>query len=165
MLTLPKIVTRDAQPYLFIAFAVSMETIKVAADEGFPELFGWLAKRGITPKAAPFFNYRRISMPDSMDIEVGVPVDGPIETDGRIQYSVLPGGRYAVIRWTGDYQHLMDVNAVLIGWAKEKGIAWDVAEMGDGDHFACRLEIYETDPMEEPDPDKWITEVAIKVAD
>ena len=59
----------------------------------------------------------------------------------------------------------MDVNAVLIGWAKEKGIRWDAVETPNGDRFAGRLEIYETDPREEPDQSKWKTEVAIRLAD
>lgn len=59
----------------------------------------------------------------------------------------------------------MDVNAVLIGGAKEKGLRWDAVESAAGDRFASRLEVYRTDLQKEPDPGKWETEVAIKLAD
>jgi hypothetical protein len=49
--------------------------------------------------------------------------------------------------------------------AKERGIKWNVSETRAGDRFGCRLEIYFTDPKTEPDPEKWETEVAIRVAD
>ena len=65
----------------------------------------------------------------------------------------------------GHYDELYDANAVLIGWAKERGIRFDVEKTEAGDKFGCRLEIYRTDPRQEPDPAKWETEVAIRVAD
>ena len=77
----------------------------------------------------------------------------------------LPAGRYAHTIFTGAYDGLYDANAVLIGWARERGIAWDVREDQDGDHFACRLEIYSIGPDTEPDPARWQTEVAIRLAE
>ena len=48
--------------------------------------------------------------------------------------------------------------------AKENDIAWDRWDDENGDAFRSRLEIYHTDPDQEPDPAKWETEVAIKLA-
>jgi hypothetical protein len=59
----------------------------------------------------------------------------------------------------------MEVNALMIGWAREKGIAWDATDEPDGDHFAARMEIYHNSPDEEPDPEKWETTLRIKVKD
>jgi effector-binding domain-containing protein len=52
----------------------------------------------------------------------------------------------------------------LIGWTKERGIKWDVSKTEAGDRVGCWLEIYLTDEAIEPDPEKWETEVAIRLA-
>jgi effector-binding domain-containing protein len=74
-------------------------------------------------------------------------------------------GRYATLVHRGPYDKLYDANAALIDWAKERGIRWDVSETEAGDQFGCRLEIYLSDPKTGPDPEKWETEVAIRLAD
>lgn len=162
MLTIPVIEDNPAQAYAYIDFTVTMADMKKAADEGFPALFAGLAKLGVTPVAAPFFNYRRIDMARTLDIEVGVPVDRVAAPEGAIKFGELPAGKYAATTHTGHHDGLYDATAMLIGWAKERGIAWDVVEKSDGAHFACRLEIYETDPSEEPDPEKWVTGLQFK---
>jgi hypothetical protein len=35
----------------------------------------------------------------------------------------------------------------------------------DGEHWAARLQIHETDPAVEPDMTKWITQLAFRLAD
>ena len=35
----------------------------------------------------------------------------------------------------------------------------------DGDRWACRLETYLTDPRQEPDMSKWVTQLAFSLAD
>jgi len=164
VLTIPIIQDHAARAYAYIDFTVTMAEIKKAADEGFPALFAGLAKLGVTPIGAPFFNYRRIDMARTLDIEVGVPVDRVVAPEGAIKFGELPAGKYAAMTHTGHYDGLYDATAMLIGWAKERGIAWDVVEKSDGAHFACRLEIYETDPSAEPDPAKWETRLLFKTA-
>lgn len=100
-----------------------------------------------------------------MELEIGAQVPTGVRGDDRVVAGALPAGRYGQVIWTGHYRYLMDVNAVLIGWAKEKRIKWDAQMTSKGEAFACRLEIYETDPVEEPDPDKWVTELVIRIAD
>jgi effector-binding domain-containing protein len=97
------------------------------------------------------------------ELEFGVPTATPVAADGRVLAGVRPAGRYATVSYWGGYENLMDVNAVLIGWAREKSLKWDAVEAPAGDRYASRLEIYETDPKQEPDPARWKTEVAIKL--
>ena len=47
----------------------------------------------------------------------------------------------------------------------EQGLTWDVTSSEDGDRWACRLENYLTDPGQEPDMSKWVTQLAFKLAD
>lgn len=164
MLTIPTIQEFPARHYAYITFVVPMSAMKKPADEGFPALFGWLARHGIEQTGAAFYNYRRIDMANTLDVEAGVPVQHPGQGDDKVRCGELPAGRYVVVTHTGHYDQLYDATAMLIGWAKERGIAWDVNAQPDGDHFACRLEIYETDPDEEPNPDKWVTQLQFKIA-
>ena len=163
MLTLPKLVARPAQPYVAIREKVVIP-FNDAVDRVMPELFGTLKRKGIEGAGPVFFKYNIIKMPE-LEVEFAVPVATLVATDGRLVAGVLPAGRYAEVTYWGPYDKLMDVNAVLIGWARQCGIEWDVKEASDGDHFAARFEIYHNDPSEEPDPNKWETTVAIKVRD
>jgi hypothetical protein len=53
----------------------------------------------------------------------------------------------------------------LLDWAAEQGLTWDMTPGADGDRWACRLEIYLTDPRQEPDMSKWVTQLAFRLAD
>jgi effector-binding domain-containing protein len=165
MLTTPKIVERTEQPYVAITSKVTMREIGPTARTLLPEVFGWLRQHGIAPGGAPFFRYNVIDMERQLEIEFGVPTNEGVAGDGRVRPGRLPAGRYASLLHRGHYDELYDANAVLIGWAKERAIRFDVEKTDAGDKFGCRLEIYRTDPQEEPDPTKWETEVAIRVAD
>jgi effector-binding domain-containing protein len=165
MMTMPKLVERSEQPYVAITASVTMREIGPSAQTLLPEVFGWLAKQSIEPAGAPFFKYNVIDMERLLEIEFGVPIKEAIAGDARVRPGVLPAGRYASLVHRGHYDELYDANAVLIGWAKERGIRWDAEETKAGHKFGCRLEIYRTDPAKEPDPANWETEVAIRVAD
>lgn len=163
MLTLPRLIDQKARPYVAVRRRV---TIPFDADIGpaMGALFGAVAARNIRTTGPAFFKYNVIAMPD-LEIEFGMPVAEPVPAEGELVAGVLPAGRYAETTYFGHYDNLMDVNAILIGWAKEKGIAWDATTEADGDHFAARMEIYHNDPDEEPDPTRWQTTLMIKVMD
>lgn len=165
MLTLPKIVERPEQAYAYVTYTVRMDQMQTPADQGFPKLFGYLAEQGIEPTAAPFFNYRRIDMENTLDVEAGVPVVRTGEDGQEVRFGVLPAGRYVTLEWHGHFDGLMQTTAMLIGWVRLVGEKFDMHEEPDGDHFACRLEIYETDPSREPDPEKWVTTLLFKLTD
>jgi effector-binding domain-containing protein len=165
MLTLPEIVERAAQPYAYITFQVRMDQMQQPATEGFPAIFALLGQQGITPTGAPFYNYRRIDMATTLEVEAGVPVAHEGQGAERIKFGVLPAGRFVGLDWHGHPDKLEPVTAVLIGWTRLMQLPFDMEKRADGDHFACRLEIYETDPDDEPDMDKWVTRLAFKLRD
>lgn len=165
MLTLPKIIDRPAQAYAYITYQVRMDEMQKPAQDGFPKLFGALAAQGIAPNGAPVYNYRRIDMATTLDVEAGVPVAWPGQDGDGIRFGTLPAGRYVTLDWHGHPDELEPVTAMLIGWCRLVGHEFDMHEAADGDHFACRLEIYETDPDDEPDMDKWVTTLAFKLRD
>jgi effector-binding domain-containing protein len=166
VLTEPRIVDRTEQPYVAIKASVTMETIGRVLPELHPNVFGWLAERDIRPAGAPFWKYDVIDMERELVVEVGVPVDKPATGDDRVLTGVLPAGRYASATHTGHPSGLMEATAKLLAWADDKGLSWDkTSAVGGGEAWGARLEIYDTNPDDEPDMDKWETELAFLLAD
>jgi effector-binding domain-containing protein len=160
----PSIVERAEQPYVAVSGLVTMQTVGAIADR-LPEVFGWLAARGLEPAGAPFFKYDLIDMERQLEVEVGVPVAAAATADGEVLAGVLPAGRYATGTHVGHPDGLVEATAALLDWAAEQGLAWDVTETPEGQRWRCRLEVYKTDPAEQPDMSKWETELLFRLAD
>lgn len=145
----PRIEARTEQPYAGIRATTAPDGIPAVVDRGFPELFGYLAERGIAPLAAPFIRYH--SSGEELDLELGVPVAAPVEAAGRIAPGTLPAGRWATLLHVGPFSGL--------------GASWDVLDdwvdaQGAGIDASTRVEQYLVDPSAEPDSGKWETELA-----
>ncbi|GAA1290677.1 DNA gyrase inhibitor [Planotetraspora silvatica] len=160
----PTLVARAEQPYVAIRRQVTMDTIAEIADR-FPEIFGWMAARGLAPAGAPFFRFNVIDMDGILEMEAGVPVTDVVPGDGVILSGVLPAGRYVSVTHVGHPDDLMDVTAELLRWAAERDLRWDMAPTSEGERWGCRLELYKTDPAVEPDMGKWETELAFRLDD
>jgi effector-binding domain-containing protein len=167
MITEPKLEERTEQPYVALRTQATMHELGTVIPQLLGDVFAWLGQHGIPPAGAPFIRYLVINMAAQLDIEVGVPVASAVSGDGRVCAGVLPAGRYASLVYTGPYDGngLVEANAALLKWGTEQGLVWDTWAAENGDGFGARLESYRTDPQEEPDPTKWETEVAIRVAD
>ncbi|KGF66741.1 hypothetical protein LL06_26390 [Hoeflea sp. BAL378] len=165
MLTLPENVTRAAQPYAYMSFEVRMDEMMKPAEEGFPAVFDFLARQNIEPAGLPIYNYRRIDMADTLDVEAGVPVTRMGQDSDSIKFGTLPAGAFVTMRWHGHPDKLEPVTGLLIGWVRLTEQPLDMEESPRGDLFACRLEIFEIGPDEEPDMNKWVTQLAFKLKD
>jgi effector-binding domain-containing protein len=165
MLTLPTTEKRQAQPYIYLPFTVTMQQMQKPALEGFPQVFAHLEKHGLRPVGAAFYNYRRINMSDTLDVEAGIAVETLGPEEGNVRNGTLPAGHFIGVSWTGHPDQLMTVTGMLIGWIDHTQQRLDVEERADGDHFSCRLEIYESDPTEVPNMDEWVTVLAFKLKD
>jgi len=163
----PKLDDRDAQPYVGIRTLASLAQLPEAIPGNHRKVYAWLKEHGVSPSGPPFIRYRVINMETKLDIELGVPVAHPVTASGGVSADALPAGRYASVVYTGPYagDGLMRANAALLDWGADKGLEWDRFDDPNGDGFGSRYESYITDPGEEPDPMKWMTEVAIRVAD
>ena len=168
MITEPKLEHRSEQPYVAIRTQVTLRELgRGLVSRLFSEVHAWLEKQGAAPTDAPFIRYLVIDMQTKLDIELGWPVAHPLSGTERISAGVLPAGRYASLVSIGPYKGkaLMKANGALIDWGTEHGIVWDSKQTEQGEAFGARLESYIKGPGNEPDPDKWKTEVAIRVAD
>ena len=165
MMTLPEVTERKAQNYVFVPFTVTMQQMQKPADQGFPQVFDYIARHGLTPVGAAFYNYRRINMSETLDVEAGIAVERAGPEEGAVKVGTLPGGRFLSVTWHGHPDQLVTVTGMLIGWARLTGQDFDMEEQANGDHFACRLELYESDPAEVPNMDDWVTTLAFKLKD
>jgi effector-binding domain-containing protein len=165
MLSEAEVIERAAQPYVAIKSQVTMQTLGMVLPELAPRVFGWLGEQGISPAGAPFWKYNVVDMDRGLEVEVGVPVAAAVDGDDLVQAGVLAPGRYATIRYTGHPDGLLGATASLLKWAKEHNLTWDVRQAPDGERWGARLEIYETDPVTEPDMSKWTTQLAFRLAD
>lgn len=159
----PQIVSRAEQPYAAIRTRVSISQLgSVGARLG--EVFGWLDARGVPPAGAPFFKYNVIDMARELEVEAGVPVATAIDGDDHVLTGVLPAGRYATLTHAAHPDKLVGAIGTLLGWAAEQGLTWDMSPSEAGERWGCRLEIYLTNPSEEPDMNKWETQLAFRLA-
>jgi effector-binding domain-containing protein len=162
MITEPRLEQRDEQPYVAMRRQTPMQELGTLVPL-WDEVAAWLGTKGMAPAGAPFFRYLVIDMEALLEVEVGWPVASAVAGEGDIAAGVLPAGRYAVLVHTGPYDRLIEANAAMMAWGKEHNITWQTSEDWKG--WGARIESYETDPAEEPDPEKWRTELAILVAD
>ena len=164
MSAVPEIVTRADQPYVAVRTRVAMADLgSLGARLG--EVFAWLGSRGIPPAGAPFFRYNVIDMARDLEVEAGVPVGGAVDGADQLVSGVLPAGRYATLTHVGHPAGLMQATKGLLDWAAGQDLSWDMSPGDDGERWGSRLEIYLTDPSQEPDMSKWVTQLAFRLAD
>ena len=112
MLSLPCIVEHSATPYVALRKRVTLPF-----DDEIPgilaRLSAYLAQHGLPATGPVFFKHNVVDMPD-LEMEFGVALAQPVEADGEFTSGMLPAGRYAEIEYTGAYDDLLVVNAVLI---------------------------------------------------
>jgi effector-binding domain-containing protein len=164
MLTEPKLEHRDEQHYSVIRMHVPIPFGPLLGPL-WAEVSAWLAKNGTGPAGPPIIRYLTTDMDKGLDIEVGFPVATPVSGDDRISAVVLPAGRYAVAVHTGPYDELVPATAELLAWAEKNGIVWQTSIKDKIEWWTGRIESYPTDPNQEPDPQKWQTELAFLIAE
>ena len=163
MITRPKIETREEQHTLGIRKPVPMSELPKIIPAYTREVFTYLRAKNIAPAGPPFLRFHVIEMPGRLDVEIGVIVPKGAEGEGEIVSGAIPAGEYATLIYTGlDGYH---ASKTLMEWAQKNGVKWDEWKGPHGDAFRSRVELSLIDPADEPNPDKWETLVAIKIAD
>jgi effector-binding domain-containing protein len=161
----PRFQQRAEQPYAAIRVRLPRKDIAKVVLPLWPEVYAWLAARGLEAAGARFIRYLVIARNATIDVEVGVPVSSEVDGDDRVRVGVIPAGRYVVLTHRGPYEDLADVTAGLLSWAREQGVAWQAHEEPRGTVWRARIEHYLTNPDEVPDPENPVTEVALLAAE
>ena len=90
---------------------------------------------------------------------------GPVAGTPSVKPGMLPAGKYVTATHTGSYDNLERATGEVIAWAKANGVRWESNPEGSGERFVSRFEIYPNGPDDEPDPNRWVTEIWIKTRD
>ena len=137
-----EIVRRPAQRYAAIAITVPMEQLGAAVPPLNGEVNGWLAKQGVASVGPEFWKYDVINMSGRLSLHVGVGIDGPAQSDERVEIGELPAGSYLETTYHGHPDGLMQATADLLAHAESQGLSFDRTDEPDGEHWAARLQYY-----------------------
>lgn len=140
-----KVKTKPAIKYYGLTAEVTMNEMQQTMEHFYGKLNQALAKNNIEINGAPFALY--YSWGEKFTMECGLPVaDNSRELKG-IDAQELPETKYAVIKYTGNYDGLELAHQYMDKWLKQTG--YEIA--------GPVMEKYKTDPTTEPDPNNWIT--------
>jgi len=136
-----------------IRLTCPMEAIGETMGQAFPKIFHAVTAAGVEPAGAPLTRYFSFGGP-TIEFECAIPVAAPFGGEGEVQASEIGGGDAAFAVHVGPYDTIGQTWEALTEWVKEQG-----REPG-----GPGWEYYLTDPGDEPDPAKWVTEVYMPVA-
>src|SRR3954447_17709900 len=159
-----QVVHRPPRPAATVTKSVTMARMREIVD-AIPPLLDWVTERGLTPVGPPYLRYLVIDMNAAMVVQAGVPLAVPTEGDERVEPDVLPGGDYLTTLHVGPFEGLYGATGALLAHAGRHGLSFDKHPSDAGEVWASRLEWYETNPVEEPNPSLWVTRLEFKLAD
>ncbi|PZG15131.1 GyrI-like domain-containing protein [Nonomuraea aridisoli] len=161
---MPQIIELPERPYVGVRATITMTTFGVVGDR-IAGIIAWLAERGHHPADAPFFRYEEIDMAaDRLVVQAGVPVAVPVEGEGDLFAAVLPAGRYVTESHHGHPDQLFGVIESVLTRVEEQGLTLDMTEKDGTEHWGCRLELYRTNPLEEPDLNNWDIDLQFRLS-
>ncbi|WP_238400183.1 GyrI-like domain-containing protein [Kocuria marina] len=134
-------------------------------NEAVPRVYQWLGEHQIAPLGGPLYVYRHIGKADEMvDLTVAVPVAEPVRPSDGLVLGSLPAGTYVVGRHVGAPDEIAASGSKVKEWADSKALRLDVLRDEDGELWTGHAEHFLTDPTEEADASKWVTELLFKTA-
>lgn len=136
------------QPVAAVRSRVRMDELPDAFSSAFHRVFAALAEAGIRASGAPYARYR--GMPtDTVDVEIGFPVESPFPGSGDVIGETLPAGRAVEALHSGDYDSLRGTYEEVERWMR----AHDVIPSDQ------MWEVYLSGPESDPDPATWRTRI------
>ena len=139
----------ESFPYIGITDSCSLENVPQRIIELYNELLIFGVRSGIDVTARPVAIYQRLDEKQTV-FEVGIPVveiTAPVSE--RIRHRTSPASDHVVANYFGSYDTLEDGHNAIQQWLiryrrKLAGYPW---------------EMFVTDPINESDPNKWLTKI------
>jgi len=153
MISSPTIVQTVARRAAVIPIAIPREQIREVMGPAFNDLFAALGEQGVAP-AGPAFSHHLRNDPGVFDFELGVPIDAPFASTGRVTPGELPAARVAQTVYTGGYEGLGAAWGELDRWLKDEGL----------ETAGAFWEIYEAGPETGVDPSQYRTRLSFVLA-
>lgn len=139
--------TLIAQPIAYQKGSGSIGEIPKVLSSILPEVMKYIQDKDGQPAGPPFTHY--LSMGETIELEAGIPLREPIQASGDVLVGALPGGKVLRTEHIGPYDKLSAAYQALARYVEEH-------DLNAGETM---WEYYWTDPGEEPDPEKWRTEI------
>ena len=140
--------TLDEQETAVEYATLSVSEIGPFLQKAFGEVATYLGRKGAGPAGPPFARYTPIS-DGRFEVEAGFPASTPTAGEGNVEPSDLPGGPAAVTVHVGPYDTIEPAYRALQTWVEARG----------GEPAGEAWEVYLSDPVANPDPSTWRTEV------
>lgn len=140
--------TVEPQPVLFIHTTTTARHVAKTFAELLPEVGRHMQEVGAARATAPYGRFYQYE-PDRVEMDAGIGVAEPAAGGGRVEAGELPGGEVAVATHVGPYTTLGKTHEAIRRRLQEEG--WEPS--------GAPWEVYVTDPGEEPDSNKWRTDV------
>jgi effector-binding domain-containing protein len=128
------------------------DNIGEAFQELLPEVDAEILNAGVRPTGPPFAIYH-VYQQDTVDMELGFPVDEPVPTTGRVIGRELEASPAAVTFHHGPYESLGQAYRAVEAWMRENG------REASGPPW----EVYWTGPMDGEGSANWKTEVGYPI--
>lgn len=144
----------SGQITLVIRESTTIVAIPERMGQIFSEIIDFMNRNGIKPAGAPFAYWHNMNSEGIskgvLDMECGFPIEAPIEGEGQIKASKLPGGKVVTAMHIGPYETLHETYNIIQSWIEENGYEgedniWDT---------------YLTNPREAQDESNWMTEIS-----
>jgi DNA-binding transcriptional MerR regulator len=148
--TTPELTVKEvpARTYVAVRERAPMEELTKVIPRRIAETHAWLSENGGFA-GAPIAVVGPPGDDDVVELEVGWPVDAQVEPPAPFELVTHQATRAVVHRHVGPYEGLHDTYAALERAMATAGLR----------PSGPATESYETNPEEEPDPQKWITEI------
>ena len=139
------------QPILYIRAAASLSEMDATMPAALEELYGQLERIGVRSAGPAFcaYPYPEVNAGD-FAADACVPLDTPVQGEGRIQAGELPAGPIVYTVHVGPYEELPLAFEAVLSWIYEHG----------HDITGPLREIYRVGPGSGQAPDGYVTEVA-----
>jgi len=140
----------EEQPTLVVCGKMGVADIPEWIGKAYDAVAQLIGKSGLDFAGPPFARYRPLDEEfGEFDIEAGFPIDRPAEGEGGVVASTLPGGQVAMVTHIGPYDQMRPGYEAIMRWLEEH----------DGHPEGAAWEVYYSDPVEQPDPNTWRTDI------
>lgn len=138
---------RSEVPTAVVRQEVPIPEIAEFLGQAFGEVMGAITSAGGYPVGPPFARYGMgqsvpETAPTTFAVEAGFPVGSPLEPDGRVEPSTLPGGQVAVTMHVGSYDDVSRAYEAIQRGIAEAGLV----------PTGAPWESYLDDPTQVPEP-------------
>lgn len=150
----PEIVEREALTCLCIADTSTEEDLANFFTQAFTQIGIHMGTNKLDMSAQPLAIYYGPWDPTNIPLKACIPVSGDAVGTDKIEIVNMPAGEYVLTHYYGDYYDMEGAHGSIEAYMTENEL----------DHLGWCFEQYITDPMTEPDPANWQTDIAYPIA-